>query len=105
MKSAIGRWITVIFISLVMLGCSSIRARTETPDEKWQVYPGIRRDVKDADVIFSGKSSDPVWAKGMVTTMLVLDLPLSAVFDTVAMPYDLYRIYVPKHPDEDAEKE
>lgn len=79
-----------------MVGCSSIRARTEFSDKQWTVYPGIRQDAKDLGGIFGGKSSDPVWTRGMVTTMLFLDLPFSAVFDTVAMPYDLYRIYVPK---------
>lgn len=105
MKSAIGRWITVVFISSHILACSSIRARTETPDKEWAVYPGIQRDVKDARGLFSGKSTDPIWAKGMVTTLLLLDLPFSAVFDTVVMPYDLYRIYASKYPEENAEKE
>lgn len=105
MKSAIGRWVTVVFISFVMLGCSSIRARTETPDKDWAVYPGIQRDVKDAGGVFSGKTPGSGWAKGMVTTLLILDLPFSAVFDTVVMPYDLYRIYVSKYPEENTAKE
>jgi uncharacterized protein YceK len=104
MMSAIGRWITVVFISFFMLGCSSIRARTETPDKEWTVYPGIQRDIKDTGGVFSGKNPDSVWAKGMVTTLLLLDLPFSAVFDTVVMPYDLYRIYAPKYSVENAEK-
>jgi uncharacterized protein YceK len=104
MKSTIGRWMTVVFISCHILACSSIRARTETLDENWTVYPGIQRDVKDVRGVFCGKSSDPVWAKGMITTLLIIDLPFSAVFDTVVMPYDLYRIYVPKHAEQNAEK-
>ncbi|HEY8218752.1 MAG TPA: YceK/YidQ family lipoprotein [Methylobacter sp.] len=105
MKSAFGRWMTVVFISSFILGCSSIRARTETPDKEWTVYPGFQQDIKDTDRVLSGKNPDPGWVKGMVTTLLVLDLPFSAVFDTVVMPYDLYLIYVPKHPEENAEKE
>lgn len=100
MKSDIGRWIEAVLLSFLVSGCSSIRARTETPDKEWTVYPGIQRDVKDTGELFSGKSSDPVWAKGMVATMLVIDLPFSAVFDTVVAPYDLYRIYAPKDTDE-----
>lgn len=83
-----------------MLGCSSIRARTETADEEWTVYPGIQQDVKDTSGLFSAKNPDPGWVKGLVTTMLVVDLPFSAVFDTVVMPYDLYRIYAPKSSEE-----
>jgi uncharacterized protein YceK len=104
MKSAIGSWITVVFISSHILACSSIRARTETPNEEWTVYPGIQRDVKDARGVFSGKSSDPGWAKGMVTTLLIIDLPFSAAFDTVVMPYDLYRIYASNYPEQNAKK-
>jgi uncharacterized protein YceK len=100
MKSGIGRWSVVVLLSSLVSGCSSIRARTETPDKEWTVYPGIQRDVKDTDGLFSGKSSDPAWAKGMIATMLVVDLPFSAVFDTIVAPYDLYRIYAPKDTDE-----
>lgn len=104
MKSAIGRWITVVFISSHILACSSIRARTETPNKDWTVYPGIQRDVKDMRGVFSGKSADPGWTKGMITTLLIIDLPFSAVFDTVVMPYDLYRIYVPKYSEQNVEE-
>lgn len=100
MKSAIGRWIMVVFMSFVMLGCSSIRARTETPDKEWTVYPGIQQDVKDTEGLFSAKNSDPGWIKGLIITLLIVDLPLSSVFDTVVMPYDLYRIYAPKSSEE-----
>lgn len=96
MKSAIGRWIMVVFMSFLMLGCSSIRARTESSDKGWTVYPGIQQDVKDTGGLFSGNNSDPGWIKGLITTLLIFDLPFSAVFDTAVMPYDLYRIYAPK---------
>ena len=47
MKYDIGSWAVVVFMSFLMVGCSSIRARNETPDKKWTVYPGIQRDVKE----------------------------------------------------------
>jgi len=100
MKSDLERWIEAILLSFLVTGCSSIRARSETPDREWTVYPGIQRDVKDTGELFSGKSSDPGWVKGMVATMLVIDLPFSAMLDTVAAPYDLYRIYAPKNTDD-----
>lgn len=98
MKSDIvGRWVVVVFISFLMLGCSSIRARTEISDKEWTVYPGIQQDVKDTGGLFSSKNSDPGWVKGLMATILIADLPFSAVFDTVVMPYDLYLIYAPKY--------
>ncbi len=97
MKSDIGRWVVVVFMSFLILGCSSIRARTETSDKEWTVYPGIQQDVKDTSELFSGKSSNPGWIKGLMATILIADLPFSAVFDTVVVPYDLYRIYAPKY--------
>lgn len=98
MKSDIGRWVVIVFMSFLMLGCSSIRARTETSDKEWTVYPGIQQDVKDTGELFSGKSSDRGWVKGItVTTILIADLPFSAVLDTVVVPYDLYRIYAQKY--------
>jgi uncharacterized protein YceK len=94
MKYDIVRWAVVIFMSLLMFGCSSIRARTETPDKEWTVYPGIQLDVKDTGELFSGKSSEPYWIKGVMTTIYIVDLPFSTVFDTVVMPYDLYRMNI-----------
>ena len=97
MKSDIGIWAVIVLTSFLMFGCSSIRARTETPDKEWTVYPGIQLDVKDTGELFNGKSSEPYWIKGVMTTIYIGDLPFSAVFDTFVMPYDLYRIYTPKH--------
>ena len=94
MKYDIVRWAVVIFMSLLMFGCSSIRARTETPDKEWTVYPGIQLDVKVMGELFSGKSSEPYWIKGVMTTIYMGDLPFSTVFDTVVMPYDLYRMNI-----------
>ena len=94
MKLAIGRWTVVVFMSFLMLGCSSIRARTKTSDKEWTVYPGIQEDVKDTGELFSGKSSEPYWIKGIMTTIYIVDLPFSTVFDTVVMPYDLYRMNI-----------
>ncbi|MBL6987270.1 MAG: YceK/YidQ family lipoprotein [Methylobacter sp.] len=96
MKSNIERWIAVVLMSFLVVSCSSIRARTETAEKDWTVYPGIRQDIKDMGGPFSGKSSSPAWSKGLVTTILIADLPFSAVFDTLVAPYDLYRIYVPR---------
>lgn len=96
MKFGIGIWALVVFISILMSGCSSIRARTEASDKKWTVYPGIQQDVKETGKLFSGERSEPDWVTGLIATILIFDLPFSAVFDTVVSPYDLYRIYAPK---------
>ena len=96
MKLVIGKWAVVVLMSFLMLSCSSIRARTETSDKEWKVYPGVRQDVKDFGGLFSYKSSDPDWIKGVMATIYTVDLPFSAVFDTIVVPYDLYRMHTPK---------
>ena len=96
MKSGIGIWALIVLISFLMSGCSSIRARTGTPDKEWTVYPGIQQDLKESDELFSGKRPEPDWVKGVIAAILIADLPFSAVFDTVAAPYDLYRVYTSK---------
>ena len=97
MKSDIGIWAVVVLMSFLMFGCSSIRARTETPDKEWTVYPGIQQDVKETGELFSGERSEPDWIKGLIAAILIVDLPFSIVFDTVVAPYDLYRVYTPKY--------
>jgi uncharacterized protein YceK len=96
MKTNIEKCIAVVLLSLFTVGCSSIRARTDIPNAHWTVYPGVRQDVKELGEIFSSQRRGSVWIKGLVTTILVVDLPFSAVFDTLAIPYDLYHMETPE---------
>ncbi|MGJ0485979.1 MAG: YceK/YidQ family lipoprotein [Methylomicrobium sp.] len=96
MKSNVGRWAVVVLLSIGMFGCSSIRARNETPNQEWAVYPGPRKAVSEMGDIFSSRRSEPDWIKGLITAILVVDLPITTVFDTVVAPYDVYRIYNPE---------
>jgi uncharacterized protein YceK len=104
MKFNFGRRTAVVLLSLLMLGCSSIRARYDILEEnhEWMVYPGVRRDVNDMGRLVRGQplqpdegGLEPGWVKGIVAFILTFDLPFSTVFDTVVAPYDLYRIYNP----------
>ncbi len=97
MKLKFEIWAVVVLMSFLMTACSSIRARTDTADKEWKVYPGVRLDVTDSVGLLSAKSKDPDWIKGIMAAIYSVDLPFSAVFDTVVAPYDLYRIYTPKH--------
>ncbi len=79
-------------LTLMHSGCTSIRARTELPDNDWKVYPGMRRGVADLDNAFTGKLKGQTWSPAVVVPILVADMPLSATLDTVALPYDIYRV-------------
>ena len=96
MKANTGRRIVVVLLSIIMIGCSSIRARDEISNDKWTVYPGTQKSIKEMEEIFSGKRPEPGWVKGLITTILIFDLPISTAFDTVVIPYDVYRIYNPE---------
>ena len=96
MKADFGKWGIIVLLSVLGSGCSSIRARTETLDKEWTVYPGVQQDAKEVGEIFSGERPKPGWINGLVASILIVDLPFSVVFDTIAAPYDLYRIYTPK---------
>lgn len=95
MKANLGKWGIIVLLCILGAGCSSIRARTAAPENEWTVFPGVQQDVKELDEIFSGARPDPAWINGMVTSMLIIDLPFSTIFDTLVAPYDLYRIYTP----------
>ncbi len=93
MKLNLGKFFAIGLVSFV-LGCSSIRARNATSPAEWPVYPGVQQDVKDMSELLRRK--EPFWVKGLATGILLADLPCSAVFDTLAAPYDLYRLYASK---------
>lgn len=77
----------VVLLSLQGSGCSSLRARSEILGESWTLYPGVQQDLVDIDNLYSGK----LQANAVVLPILYIDLPFSAIFDTVVLPYDLYR--------------
>ncbi len=60
-------------------GCSSVMTHTGGHQG---YYPGTR-----ADVTMIG-SDDTSWA---MTPLLIIDLPFSALLDTLLLPYDYYR--------------
>lgn len=96
MKANVGKWITMVLFSLLVTGCSSIRARTETLESEWRIYPGVRQDVQEMSEIFRGERLQSAWLNALVTFMLAVDLPFSSLFDTFALPYDLSQISNPK---------
>ena len=56
MKSNVGRWALVVFLTIFTMGCSSIRARTDLRrDNEWTIYPGVREDVKEMGRLVRGE--------------------------------------------------
>ena len=96
MKLDSRKWILIVFLSYLMLGCSSIRARSEASYSKLTIYPGVKLDVRETEKLFSSESSDPDWLKAIATVIYGVDLPFSSVFDTLIAPYDLYQIKASK---------
>lgn len=92
MKADIGKWTIIVLSSMLATGCSSIRARTETAASAWKIYPGVRQDVKEIAGIVRGESPQSAWLDVLVASILIVDLPFSTLFDTVALPYDLTRM-------------
>lgn len=66
-------------VTVILGGCSSIMTHTG-PHQGY--YPGTRNDVRMI------KDKDTGW---VMTPFLALDLPFSAVLDTLLLPYDIYR--------------
>ena len=96
MKTNVEKWAVVVLLGTLASGCSSLRARAEILDQDWTVYPGVQQDTKELGDVFSGERPGSGWINGLVASILIFDLPFSAVFDTMAAPYDLYRIYTPE---------
>lgn len=95
MKVDVGKWAVIVLVIALAAGCSSIRARTEILENEWAVYPGVRQDAKEIGEIFGGERSASAWLNGLVASVLIFDLPFSAVFDTFVLPYDWHRVRNP----------
>ena len=73
-------------LSATCVGCCSIGAHAH-PDERLGLYPGVRAD---ADIV-KRHPGEIVILPWFVYPFVVVDLPLSAVLDTVLLPIDLAR--------------
>jgi uncharacterized protein YceK len=78
-------------VAVVVCGCGTMKnvsgERFPIPinDSPRSVYGGVRLDAKGAGALVSGRCDMPLLALAMT-----LDLPLSAVGDTVTLPYTLW---------------
>ncbi|BCX81241.1 hypothetical protein MIT9_P0819 [Methylomarinovum caldicuralii] len=88
--------LVIAALTLFLAGCSSIRARDASPLAERTVYPGVRQDLREMAEIVTGQRREPVWIQTLVATILTADLPVSAVFDTLVLPYDLYWLHAPE---------
>lgn len=66
-------------IAALLSGCSSIMTHSG-PHQGY--YPGTRNDVRML------KDEETGWA---MTPLVALDIPFSALVDTLLLPYDFYR--------------
>lgn len=73
----------LLSLSLASLtGCASIEAHTDGRDK--HVYPGVRSTVRQLK-----EAKSQWWDSTCVRVMMVIDLPLSAIFDTLCLPCDI----------------
>lgn len=98
MKDNIPRWIIVALSVTLASGCTSIRTRADLLRDDWQLYPGLRQGVADFGSALSGDLRKPAWLNGVLAPLLLADLPVSAALDTLALPYDIYRVCYPVVP-------
>lgn len=96
MKTPIKLIFAMALAGVLLSACTSMRTRYDTPRENWSIYPGVRKDITEIGSAFRGELRTPAWVNGVVAPILLVDLPVSATFDTVALPYDLCRVYHPK---------
>lgn len=87
------RFATIIVISILLsclMGCASFEYRAKDYGRRPGIYPGARQLIGE----LTRKSSVgmgamlPEWA---YDTAAVLDLPLSFTFDTLCLPYDVFK--------------
>lgn len=69
------RGVTACALLLLTTGCASVVSRSHPNHDRW--YPGVKQDWRDLSI-------DPWYSQ----TLDLVDLPLSAVGDTVLLPWD-----------------
>ena len=72
---------------LVLSGCSTWGVRVQRnkfTHPPFTVYPAVAGDFEGFAVYHD--------AAGLFYPFLVIDIPISAAFDTIFLPYDMYRV-------------
>ena len=81
------------------LGCSTQEVRGSNASVPTTIYPAIRNDCEMIVICYDGSSifnsGGPVAKMGGYTVVplcWIIDMPLSAITDTVCLPKDLWRL-------------
>ncbi|MBU0503344.1 MAG: YceK/YidQ family lipoprotein [Candidatus Omnitrophota bacterium] len=89
--------ICCLFIVALMSGCASVLDRTDNGKiVSARVYPGVSRDVELMGVCSTDRSSYELASPQLTTIsklvfiLALIDSPLSAVLDTILLPFDIF---------------
>jgi uncharacterized protein YceK len=75
--------VAVLFVVPFLAGCASIAAHSEGPTDR--AYQGVRNTVHHL-----GRDLTETGQTGWERTLSIIDLPFSAVFDTLCLPCDVF---------------
>ncbi len=91
------KFLTLGVISAVLSGCGSVSTVLQGDADAARDLRKKKTYCQSIPRIYSGLAFDfctlnaPPDPTGMLAPFVLLDLPLSAVFDTVSLPYTIYR--------------
>ena len=91
--------VLVCVISVNMCGCGTAAVFLAADDRTYEanegaVYSGVKRDVATVTLSHEAGASRLGWR-----VLSALDIPLSALADTICLPYTIYRAATHKSPD------
>ena len=78
----------VVFVALILLGCSGCATVVSTAFEGPSLYAGTRHDLWDmSQFATKGVKNESRWVRPTNFALRACDLPFSAVADTVVLPF------------------
>jgi len=89
--------VLVSILLLAMTGCGTFLAHTDLTDDSGKapyqtgVYAGVRLDAEFVHDTWSPHNGEDTADRIFLTPIILLDMPFSAIADTVLLPFDLTR--------------
>ena len=84
--------IIAILSALLLSGCATVAVRAYGEPSSYGVYPAVKGDILAVAMTHSSEASNvlPAWEKPLLDLLVLIDLPVSIVLDTILLPFDIY---------------
>ena len=88
--------ILIVLLMPFVAGCASCMSRVYSPGSRVRYYQGVDNDVRCISGSFDPERELSLSRRVGLSCISLIDMPFSAVLDTILLPYDMWVYEIPR---------